>query len=446
MGLKRLMTELISRKSTETRKSLGVIASKQKYKIDDVALAWNMLANKEVPCIFRLSCTLKENVDKENLHKALTRILPRVPYFRVSLTKGFIWGKWMTNLTIPNIEDDEGYTNQYIPFGRKNLLFRILVKQNRIAVEFHHILTDGYGSLVFLNSLLAEYFNLMGVITTDWDNILHPGDEPDPQEFEDTFDLRYNEEVKEKPPKFWKRSFNIPIKAEPPGILYVSELTLPLKEIGEIAKKYQVTITSLLAALYIDSLAKIQEKIHKNKRRKLKPLRLRIPVNLRKIFDSKTMRNFALFVIPSINPKMEQFTLEELAVRINDFLKSNVQPDIFYRKIAQNRRKLDSLIMNTIPLPIKRFFARKGYYFVMTPYYSGTFSNLGKLSVPAQIACNIDSYNFVLGHGPVNKAKIGVLSFENKLVLSFSRVIKEPILSETFLENLASLDIKAELS
>jgi len=90
--------------------------------------------------------------------------------FRV-VKKGFFWGKLITNLKIPEIEIYDGNTNQRLPFGEKRLLFRILVKQNRIAVEFHHILTDGYGSSVFLNTLLVEYFKLKGISVIDWNNI-----------------------------------------------------------------------------------------------------------------------------------------------------------------------------------------------------------------------------------------------------------------------------------
>jgi NRPS condensation-like uncharacterized protein len=445
MGQKRFMTKLISKKNTKSTISLGVIASNKKYKIDDVALAWSMLANKEVPCIFRLSCTLTEKVDKEILQKALTKILPRFPYFRVSLKKGFFWGKWMTNLAIPRIEDERGYTNQAIPFGKNRLLFRVLVNQNRISVEFHHILTDGNGSSIFLRSLLAKYFDIKGFSDSNWNNIFKVEDEPDILEFEDSFDIHYDKTVKEKPPKLGEKAFSIPYEVVTIGTQFVSKITLPVEQIKEISRRYGVTITSLLAALYLKSLAKIQVDINKNSRMKIKPIRIRIPVNLRKIFSSKTMRNFSLFVIPSYNPLTENLTIQELSVKVNDFLKETVQPNSLLKLIVKNRRDLDRIIMKITPFAIKRFFARKGYYFVKTPYYSGTFSNLGRITVPSQIAGKIDSFTFVLSHGPAHKVKIGAVSFEDELVLIFNRLNKEPILAKTFLEKLKNLDIEAEL-
>ncbi len=439
------MTDILMKEKSNASITLGITASKKKYDIDDVGLAWSMLANKEVPCVFRLSCSLREEVNKQILQNALSKTLPRFPYFRVSVKKGFFWGKWITNLTIPQIEIDDDNTNQRLFFGRRKLLFRILVKQNRIAVEFHHILTDGHGSLVFLNTLLAEYFKLKGISVKDWANVLNTADDPNIHEFEDSFDFQFNKDIKEKPPKLGEKSFVLPNEVVLTGHQFISTITISVSQIKEISKEFNVTVTSLLAALYMDSLAKIQEDIINNKRKKLKPIRLRIPVNLRRIFDSTTMRNFSLFLIPGYNPRVEQLTLRELAMMIDGFLKDNINPDTFNKMIAKNRRNLDRLVMNITPFAIKRFFARKGYYFVMTPYYSGTFSNLGRITVPPQISNYIDSYNFVLGHGPVHKAKIGAVSFEDKLILSFNRLNKEPVLAEAFVESLASLGIVIEI-
>ena len=42
------------------------------------------------------------------------------------------------------------------------------------------------------------------------------------------------------------------------------------------------------------------------------PVKVLIPVNLRKIFNSGTLRNFVLYASPSIDPRLGEYTFEEL--------------------------------------------------------------------------------------------------------------------------------------
>ena len=167
------MSDVIVDKNATSKISLGIIANKRKYKLDNAAEGFSLMSSKKVSCVFRIACTLKEKVDVKKLQEALANILPRFPYFRVSIKKGFIWGKWITNLSIPKIMLEGQNTNQYIPIGRKKLLYRILVNHNSIAIECHHSLTDGHGSLIFLNSLIAEYFKIKKVEIDNWENIFN---------------------------------------------------------------------------------------------------------------------------------------------------------------------------------------------------------------------------------------------------------------------------------
>ncbi|MHA1217886.1 MAG: hypothetical protein ACTSSN_12375 [Candidatus Heimdallarchaeaceae archaeon] len=435
------MSEAIFDKNATAKFSLGIAADKRKYKLDNAAEGFSLMSSKKVSCVFRIACTLKENVDVKKLHKALANILPRFPYFRVSIKKGFIWGKWITNLSIPEIMPVEQYTNQYIPIGRKKLLYRILVNQNRIAIECHHSLTDGHGGLIFLNSLIAEYFNIKKTEIDNWENIFNSKKEPDYQEFENAFDQNYKRKVKRKSTRFGKRSFNIPFKTEPPGVIHTSKVTVSVKEVKQKAKEFNVSVTGFLSALYMDSLKTIQEDICKNKTRRMKPIRLNVPVNLRRVLPSITMRNFTLCVTPNIDPKKKQLTLKEIILQVNDCLKNKIIPETFYQMIARNTRSLSSPIMQIAPFQVKRFFARKGYYFFRTPYYSGILTNLGKITLPKSLTDRIDSYDIVIGPGPVNKVRVGVASFEDNLVLTFSRVIKEPILAEVFCKKLEGQNV-----
>ena len=434
------------KKNTTARIALGIVDDKRKYKLDSTAIGFSLLSNKRVTNVFRISCTLKEEVELTKLQTALSTILPRFPYFRVSIRNGLFWGKFVTNLSIPEIQPESQYPCQYISFGRKKNLYRIIVNENQIVLECHHCLTDGYGALIFLNSLVAEYFRIIGFATDDWKGIFLPKDKVHPQEYEDAYERHHDNDIVVKIPKSSEKSFNIPTKVESAGVFHISKKVVSLESIKQKSKEFNVSITALLGAIYFESLRELQEKLYKDKTRKLKPIRMRIPVNLRRFLETKSMRNFILAVRLNFDPRKDPKSLRERAVEINNLMNDSIQLDIFHYKMARNIRTSNMLIMRIIPFQIKRFFARYGYYFISAPYYSGVVSNLGKITVPDQLVKHIDSYDFSVGPSTVNKERVSVISFEDKLVLTFSRVIKDSLLTEMFIKRLEELGIEIKKS
>ncbi|MHA1200216.1 MAG: hypothetical protein ACTSQF_12895, partial [Candidatus Heimdallarchaeaceae archaeon] len=276
-----------------------------RFRIDNAATGFSLISSKKIPVVYRLSVDFKEEVNIQILQKAIEKVLPRFPYFRTSIRKGIIWGSWVTNLSLPEIQEEPRFTNQYIPLGKNNLLYRIIVKNHRFSIECHHALTDGTGSMMFFRSIIVSYLQLKYKLKKNWGEIFHPEDEIDPLEYEDSFAKNYIKGLKQKPPKNKKWSFNIPIKGEKPGVFFVSKSTVSVDEIRKKAKEFNVSISVFLTAVYLDSLKEIQERFVKN-RKKIKHIRINVSVDLRRLLQSRTMRIFSLLTTPSINPKDEQ--------------------------------------------------------------------------------------------------------------------------------------------
>ncbi len=426
--------------STET--TFGIKPNGKKHKLDVASIGFSLITNKRITNVFRVSCTLNEEIDTKQLQTAISNILPRFPYYRVSIRKGLIWGKLVTNLSIPKIEKENQYPCQYIPFGRNNLLYRILVDKNKISFEFHHCLTDGYGGLIFLNSLIADYFRIREESIEGWDNILLAADKADLLEFEDSFEQNKDMKIRIRTDNFVKRSFFIPYKVEPPGVFNLRNVYVSLESIKRKSKELNVSITSLLAAIYYDSLVEIQETIYPNKSEKHRPLSIRIPVNLRNIFKSKTMRNFTSTVRIDLDPRDEDRSMADTAKEIYQLFKEQIHKETFIFKMSRNIKTANMLIMHMVPFQIKRFFARTFYYLVNTPFYSGMISNLGMVSIPKHLEQNIDFYEFTVGPSAGSKERISVVSFNDKLVLTFSSVLQEPILVDVFKRKLEEYGIK----
>ena len=55
---------------------------------------------------------------------------------------------------------------------------------------------------------------------------------------------------------------------------------------------------------------------------KLYPVRIALPVNLRRFFPSKTLRNFISMVYPSIDPRLGNYTFEEIVAIAKDVVEN----------------------------------------------------------------------------------------------------------------------------
>ncbi|MEF8810855.1 MAG: hypothetical protein V5A47_08040, partial [Bacteroidales bacterium] len=120
------------------------------FSLDNAAKIFPAIITKEVTTVFRLTAVLKYPVKISALRKALLTAEKRFPYYKVQLKKGFFW-YYLEHLPrhIPIVADHQGCCRK---FSKGELLIRIPVKNNRISIEFSHILTDGGGGFEFLRT------------------------------------------------------------------------------------------------------------------------------------------------------------------------------------------------------------------------------------------------------------------------------------------------------
>ena len=89
-------------------------------------------------------------------------------------------------------------------------------------------------------------------------------------------------------------------------------------------------MTEYLGALFISSIFESQIK---DKVQNANDIQLFVPINLRKIFPSKTLRNFSLFSRVGANP-YEDTTMEKLIEIMHENLKRDMNKDNLKDKIS----------------------------------------------------------------------------------------------------------------
>jgi hypothetical protein len=413
------------------------------YRLDNAAIIYPSIQSERITTMFRFAATLTETVDPSVLQNALVKVIDRFPYYRVRLSRGLFWYYLEHNPKIPRVEKDVKYPcGRLSSIANRGFLFRVRYYHRRIAVEFCHVLTDGTGAVTFLKALVYQYLNEKGKYPGEPKGIFTVDEEPDSGEFEDAYNRFYKPSL--PLPETREQAYHLPGKLVKKGIYYVITGIAPLNDILAEAKKRNVSLTVLLASVYIDSMQAIQNKYVKNIRRK-RPISISVPVNMRNIYPSNTMRNFSLFVIPGIDPRLGEYTFEEILKIVQNSMISEINEKSISRQLSRNVGGQRNPFVRIVPLFIKKLFLPFIYKRLGENLYSGTISNLGLIKLPEEMEKYIERIEFIPALGTVNKTGCSVTGFKDSLYISFGRLINEAELERTFFTKLVKMGIHIKI-
>jgi len=369
----------------------------------------------------------------------------RFPYFDVSLKKGLFWTYWEKNQNDPKIVAETKYPCRRLPvYSRGVFPFRVKAYFNRIAIEIHHSLTDGTGGFIFLKALVAEYLHLRGITPEDWGDIFRPNQVPDPEEFEYAYKRNYREKLPF--PRAQGTAFKPPLTCEKSKKYHVTNGIISVKEILKVSREKKVTITELLTSIYLDALQNILYNLpfHQRKRH-MKPIRIAVPVNLRNLYPTKTMRNFSYLVSTELNPKLGRYSFKEILNLVHHSIRKEVATKNLTQNISRNVKVELFPLLRIIPLFLKRFLAKLLHEKMGERLYSGKLSNIGKVSMPEAFAKEIDNFYFLFAPSSTINTGCSITSFGDNLNITFGRTIKEPEVEKYFFRKLVELGIHVRI-
>lgn len=409
-------------------------------KLDNAAKIYPAVRRKNWSNVFRQSATLTEDVDKSVLECALKVVVKRFPTIAARLRKGAFWYYLQEIENPPKIMEEYSYPLTYMSKKEmRNCAFRVIVYKNRIAVEFFHSLTDGTGALVFLKNLIAEYLEQKYDISIPCvDGIIDRKQKPRDEELEDCF-LKVAGDVPlaRRDTNAWHLSG----EAENGGYLNLTCFKLPVADVVEMAHHYNTTLTVFLGAVMMKALANLQ--LEKTKSvKKQKPVKLLIPVNLRSLFPSETLRNFAMFTIPEIDPRQGEFSLEEIIKVIYHKMGTEVTQKHMSGVIAANVKDEKNIFLRVVPLPIKNAVMKAVFDSVGECKSCLNLSNLGLVKLPDVMKKYVTRMDFILGVQAAAPYNCGVLSYGDTVYVNFIRNICQPDLEKHFYNVLKELGIE----
>ena len=410
--------------------------------LDNAAKIFPAIVSDEIPVVFRLTAVLKEPVKIKLLQKAVLVVEKRFPYYRVQLKEGFFWF-YLEHIPVHiPVGPDMHLCKRFL---KGEILVRILIRGNHINVEFSHIITDGGGGFEFLKSLLIEYSKICGANIPDEFTYIKPNTPILEEEYEDAYKKYFNQEI---PPMVKKsKAFHLPFPLNPKPRFRQSTYIIPLKQIKRIATAKQVNITVYLISVYLYVLQEIFEDLPPlNKFKKNKRLRIQVPVDLRNIFPSETMRNFSLFVMPEIDLRLGQYSFDEILKSVFHQMQLETDMKLINKNISRNVGSEKKLYVRGIPLFLKSAILRMKFYSLGTSQYSGVITNMGKIKLPPETE-NLIDYFMVTPPPPNKMLKIncGIIGFGDKLVLNFGNITKSKAFENKFNHFLYSQNIDCEI-
>ena len=410
-------------------------------RLDNAAKIYPAARRRNWSNVFRQSVTLREDVDVGALKSALDITVKRFPSIAARLRKGVFWYYLQQVEEAPPIKEEQSYPLCFMSKEEmRECAFRVIAYRNRIAVEFFHSLTDGTGAMIFLKTLTAEYLEQKYKISIPCEHgVLDRNQKPSDEELEDCF-LRNagNVPASRKDTNAWRMS-GVP---ETGGFLHLTCFRLPIKEALEQAHKYNSTLTVFLSAVMMKALINLQnEKVPSIKRQKL--IKILIPVNLRKLFPSNTLRNFAMYTIPEIDPRMGEYTLEEICKVIHHKMGAEITPKHMSSVIATNVNDEKNILLRLVPLPLKNIVMKAVFDSVGEKKSCLSLSNLGAVNMPDIMRQYITRIDFVLGVQAAAPYNCGVISYNDTVYINFIRNIRDAELERHFFAVLQEIGLPA---
>ena len=424
-------------------KVLSPARSLRWMKLDNAAKIYPAAKRRNWNNFFRISATLTEPVDVAGLRSALDVTARRFPSIAVRLRRGMFWYYLEQIPHSPAIQEEKSCPLAHAPFHEvRQCAFRVLVYHNRFAVEFFHALTDGTGGLTFFKTLLAEYLSQKyGLTIPAGDGVLGRLEEPDAEELEDSF-LRYAGNIKASRKE--ATAWHLTGTPEKDGFKDLVTLMIPAPALKECAKAHGVTVTELLCAAMMQAICQLQaEKVPQRSRRK--PVKVLLPVNLRNLFPSKTLRNFASYITPEVDPRMGDYTFDEICAAVHHRMGLENNPQTMRAKFAANVASEQSPLLRVMPLFIKNLAMKAVFDTVGECKSCLCLSNLGVVRLPEVMAPYVARMDFIIGVQAKAPHNCGVLTWNDTVYINCIRSIREPELELHFYRVLHQLGLPVKV-
>jgi len=405
------------------------------FPVDNASILFLSLIRPYHTNSFRFSMTMKEPVCPDALQEAVNRFYLRFPSVIAGVQQGFFAYRQVAASAPPVVRPDPGLLKAMTKQELHNCCFRVYYKDQTISLEVFHALTDGYGTITTFTTLVSEYLNIRyGTVVPAGLTRLDVREAPRAEEVVDSFLA-----LKDVPPRHLPSRFSY-LPERPRSLdwqVRSSSLTMDTQPLLEAARRYGVTLNTLLTTVLAEAVMELQLKERAGK--KLKPVRIMVPVDLRRLAGSRTLRNFSLYTLPTMEGHQHTLPFRELCKVFDTQLKQQLSKENLSAMVSYNVRSQNSWYFKACPWVIKRTLLKIGYRFFGESNSSLTLTNLGIVRFPEELMPHIEDFRCWLTPRVSSPYGCTVMTVGSKLTLNMSRFTREDELSAIFFRKLKAM-------
>lgn len=459
------------------------------YELDAFAKTYSSIISEGRTTCFRLSALFSENIDLEILKKVAISLEKKYPFYNSELKKGIFWNYLQQKKAHFMIEEEKTYPCTDI---QKDNPLRIIYFNNKLSIEIAHFLTDGKGAALFFQDLIEEYLEkkyfLENIEKDEMDSLTNEAEKKKEVKIEKikkiiNFGKKINKNGKEKDfenkkieknffektkeilgndsglksaqkneyvdlyEKYMRKvskettiksAFHLPMKILEKGQYHITTGEIDIKSLKEESKKYGTTIGKYLLSVYFKVLLDRYSQA-KN------PIVIGVPVDLRKIFEETTYRNFFINITPSVDASLGAYSLSEIITYLDNYFALKITKKEFYKSIYKAMNPIQNIIIKSVPYLIKRMF----FPFIFDYYgergYTTGFSNLGIFKVNKKYEKYLKGFRFLPPPSKRCKIKMGVISDYNKVYVNFGNLTANYDIERDFFIYLRKRGIKSKI-
>ena len=268
--------------------------------------------------------------------------------------------------------------------------------------------------------------------------------EPDHGEWEDSFHKYYQKGI--PAPEASKKAVHFPFELMEKGQYRFLTGISPVKEVKELAKANGCTVTMFITANYFMAIQDYVEQLKgPEKKAMMGRIVMNIPVDLRQMFPSKTMKNFFISFTPFIDLRLGHYELEEIIEYLNGYMKLNYSPKRISPYVTRNVKNERKVLVRLLPLWIKNLLMPFIYVRFGERGYTTSVSNLGLVKVPDEIKDRIEAFEFYPAPSEVNKIKMCMCAYGSELRLSFGQMTENTEIEKYFFRRLRKMGIPVKI-
>lgn len=406
-------------------------------RLDNSAKIFPLSASKKYSTVFRLSVLLNEDIKREILEKAVIETLERYKSFKVKMRQGFFWHYLEGNSKQPIIQEEKERPCKYIDLNSNNgYLFKVTYFKNKINIDIFHALTDGNSGTIFFREIVYTYLEMCHPEELKGENRSVRKIEYDT---EDSYLKNYDKKSKSKGKD--RRAYKLKGKKIKGGAVSVIHQIIDLEQLKSKAKKYNATITQYLTAVLMYSIYNENYCISKSN----KPIKICIPVNLKKYFPSKTISNFFSYItIEGVVKNKNLDSFDKMLGFVKQEFEVELTEEEILKTMSANVKIGNSPFIKVIPLFLKIFFVKLAYIEIRK-HFSITYSNIGRIGIIGDYQRYIDYFLVLIAPERFEKIKCSSCTFENELVFTFTSILDDNRIEKCFYNFLKEKGIQVKI-